>query len=276
MPYAELDPDTRISYRIHGGPQAGAQPDLVLLHGTGGSSATTWTHLLDPLGAEPGRRRIITIDYAGSGETTDAGGPLEIGALAAQVRAAIDDAGSERFDLLGFSLGAVVAAQLAATSPAGLHRLILLSGWARSADDSRLGIQMALWQHLAGSDPQALASLLALTGYSPQWLGRRPRRAAEQAIRQTVATLAPGFARQAELDARIDLTEQLPRIAAPTLVLAAAHDHMIPPHHGQALAAAIPGAEYDELPTGHLAIYEAPELLVARVLAFLEPPTAVA
>lgn len=271
MPHVQLDPTTRVHYEVHGATPDGATPDLVLVHGTGGSSATTWTHLLEPLGAtEHPVRRIITVDYAGSGDTTDDGGALEVHALAAQVRAAIDDARSDRFDLVGFSLGAVTAAHLAAEMPAGLERLILLCGWARSADDARLGLEMQLWQQLAATDPHALATLLAITGYSPAWLARRPPRALEQAIRQTVATLAPGFGRQAELDARIDLTAQLPRIAAPTLVLAAAHDQMIPAHHSAALAAGIAGAQYDELPTGHLAIYEAPELLVARVLAFVE------
>lgn len=269
MPTVALDGATRVHYRCSTGGSA-QHPDLVLVHGTGGSGALSWGHLIEPLGGgERGGRRVITVDLAGSGDTTDDGAPLTVDALARQVRAAVDDAGARDFDLFGFSLGAVVSAHLAAEAPAGLRRLILLSGWARSADDARLGLEMALWQHLVATDPRALATLLALTGYSPAWQARRPRRALDQAIEQTVATLAPGFARQAELNTRVDLTAQLGRIAVPTLVLGAAEDQMVPVHHSRSLAAEIPGARLEELPTGHLSIYEAPQQLVERVLAFL-------
>ncbi len=270
MPFAQLDAHTRVHYRLAGEPAGDDIPDLVLVHGTGGSALTNWDHLIEPLGGGPGGgRRIIAVDYAGSGQTTDDGGPLQVAGLAAQVRAAIEAAGDRPFDLIGFSLGAVVAAHLAAEDHRGLRRLILLSGWARSADDARLTVQMGLWQHLAATDPPALAQVLLITGYSPEWLAPRPDRAIRQALEQTVATLAPGFARQAELDTRVDLTAQLPRITTPTLVLGATHDQMVPVHHARALAAGLPHATYVELPTGHLSIYEAPALLAEQVLAFL-------
>lgn len=271
MSVVALDAATHVHYRCSDGGAEGEHPDLVLVHGTGGSSQLSWGHLIEPLGGGAGgRRRIITVDLSGSGDTTDDGAPLTVEALARQVRAAIDDAGGRPFDCLGFSLGAVVSAYLAAELPAGLRRLILLSGWARSADDARLGLEMTLWQRLVATDPEALATLLAMTGYSPAWLARRPVRALEQAVAQTVATLAPGFARQAELNTRVDLTAQLARIAVPTLVLGAADDQMVPFHHSEALAAEIPGARLEALPTGHLSIYEAPARLVERVLGFLE------
>lgn len=270
MPLVDVDAGTRVHYRTAGQSAAG-RPDLVLVHGTGGDSQLSWGHLIEPLGGgTPGTRRVIAVDLAGSGGTQDDGGPLTVPALARQVRAAIDDAGARPFDLLGFSLGAVACAHLAADDAAGLRRLVLLSGWARSADDARLSLEMALWQRLAASDPVALATLLAMTGYSPAWLAGRPARALEQAIERTVATLAPGFARQAELNTRVDLSGHLGRITAPTLVLGATDDQMVPVQHSRALAAEIGGARLEELPTGHLSIYEAPALLAERVVAFLD------
>lgn len=273
MPHASLPDGTQVHYlALHEPAGPPSDPPLVLLHGTGGAAQLSFGHLAAGLGGE--RRRVIGIDYAGSGDTTDPGGRLELAALVAQVRAAIEHAGLAAFDLLGFSLGACVAAAIAADDPGGLRRLVLLSGWARSADDARLLVELELWEELASADPEALARLLLLTGYSPAFMAARPRRALDQALAQTVRTLAPGFARQAELDRRIDLTAALPRIAAPTLVLGAAHDHMVPPHHARRLAELIPAAQYAELSTGHLSIYEDPAALTDAARAFLEAPDA--
>lgn len=268
-PVATLDPASRVGYLVAGEPADPATPDLVLLHGTGGSAATDWTHLLELFGAGSGRR-VIAVDYSGSGATEDDGAPLTLPGLAAQVRAAIAAAGDRPFDLLGFSLGACVAAQLTGTDPHGLRRLMLLAGWAESASDARVALQFGLWEHLHEADVRALAELLALTGFSPGYLAARPPKAIEQALRRTIATLAPGFARQCDLDRRVDLREVLPAITVPTLVISAAEDQMVPAHHAVALAAAIPGARTATVPGGHLALYESPRELAALVTGFLD------
>ena len=83
----------------------------MLVHGTGGAAATNWAHLMEAFA--DGRRRVIALDLSGSGDTTDDGDPLTLDRLAAQVHAVVDAAGGRPFDLLGFSLGACVAAHLA-------------------------------------------------------------------------------------------------------------------------------------------------------------------
>jgi pimeloyl-ACP methyl ester carboxylesterase len=49
-----------------------------------------------------------------------------------------------------------------------------------------------------------------------------------------------------------------PAIAAPTLVIGAAHDRTAPPEVTRHLADAIPGARYELLETGHMSNLEAP------------------
>ncbi|MFX6819264.1 alpha/beta fold hydrolase, partial [Acinetobacter baumannii] len=90
--------------------------------------------------------RVIRPNYAGSGATRDDGGPLSVAGLAGQVLAAADAAGADRFDLLGFSLGAAVAAYLAGEQPGRVRKLILLAGFVSSAD-TRLTTQFELWRH---------------------------------------------------------------------------------------------------------------------------------
>lgn len=77
------------------------------MHGAGGSAASNWDHLVERF-AE--RHTVVRPNYAGSGQTTDTGGRLQLDDLVEQVIGSAVDAGQERFDLAGFSLGAVVAA----------------------------------------------------------------------------------------------------------------------------------------------------------------------
>lgn len=260
METVTVDAGTTVEYLVAG--EVGPAPDLILLHGTGGSATTNWSHLLDGLVA-PGRR-VIALSYSGSGATTDPGGAIELSQLVAQAVAVADAAGSTQFDVAGFSLGAIVAAELAATHQGRVRRAVLIAGWA-SSRDGRAPLQFALWQHLASTDPQALAAFLTLTGFSPRFLSRRPEKATAKLVADTLATLQPGLARQAELDARIDLTDSAPRIAAPTLVIGSDEDQMVPVAGTRALAELIPGARYVELASGHLVLFEQPAELTELI-----------
>jgi len=66
---------------------------------------------------------------------------------------------------------------------------------------------------------------------------------------------------------RPDSTQILPTIRVPTLVMVGAEDRTSPPATARAMAEAIPGARYAEIPgAGHLAPLEQP-LATSRVLA---------
>ena len=82
--------------------------------------------------------------------------------------------------------------------------------------------------------------------------------------------MPPGTGRQADLALRVDIAAQLASISAPTLVLGQTRDHVVPVELSRALHAAIPGASYAELDTGHLGLLEQPDLLAATIRKFLE------
>jgi len=257
---------TRVTYAVDG-----QGPALVLVAGTGGNLDSNWAHLVEPLAS---RHTVIRPDYSGSGETTDPPGDLSLDLLAAQVLAAATAAGAETFDLAGFSLGACVAAQVAATHPARVRSLTLLAGFA-SGQDPRMRMQSDLWLDLIRHDPHDFARLVLLTGFSPAFLGRMD---AAQLTQWTDAVLVSdrweGIARQIRLDASLDIRPLLPRIAAPTLSIGCAHDAMVPKEHARALADAIPGARHAELDSGHLAPFEQPEAFLDLLTAFIDIPRA--
>lgn len=146
--------------------------------------------------------------------------------------------GLDQVDLCGLSYGAIVATRLAADFPERVRRLVLIAGLVRPP-----GALMKLQLWMLKRMP---AQRLADSGVSKERL---------------VNTL--------EIVRNVDLTDALPRITVPTLVLVGAKDK--PNHPGaRALAAGIPGAELREVPgAGHQVNVENPGELVEILTDFL-------
>ncbi|WP_188194277.1 alpha/beta fold hydrolase [Nonomuraea sp. SYSU D8015] len=233
----------------------GAGPGLVLVHGTGGDAVTNWAHLVP---AFTDIRTVITPDYAGSGQTADPGGDLTLDLLAGQVAAAFEGPS----DLVGFSLGAAVAAAVAAERPELVRRLVLIAGWTHLAD-SRLELGLRTWARLAATAPESFAAYGPLVAFSPDFVSRLGADA-------LVGEPPRGTVRQIELDLRVDLRDLLPKITAPTLVIGNTRDYLIPVEHARALHAAIPGSEYAELDSGHVVLHERPAEVAALIRDFVQ------
>lgn len=243
---------------------AGEGPGMVLVHGTGGSAAANWGGFIDRFA---GHHTVVAPDYAGSGETTDPGVRIEFADVVAQVVGAADAAGQESFDLVGFSLGAVVAAAIAAEYPERVRSLVLIAGWS-SCDSARLQLQFRLWQELHARDHRLLGRYLAFTGFSPGFLDSMSWPELEGLTAEIGFTIPPGMARQAELNLRVDISAALPKISCPTLVIGCTRDQMVPVEESRRLHAAIEGSEYREFETGHLVIFEQPEALAVAIEEF--------
>ena len=250
-----------IAYRVEGN-----GPGLVLVHGTGADGDTNWAALAADLARD---WRVVRPDYAGSGQTRDGGGALTVAGLAAQVTAAAEAAGLERFDLVGFSLGAAVAATIAADRPERVRRLVLL-GPLLSAADPRLQLEFRLWRDLIERDRATLARLIVLTGFSPAFVSQLGAEELDDLIGLILdGNDWEGMARQVELDLVLDVAAAARRIACPTLVVGQRLDHMVPVEQARAAAAAIPGARYAEIDTGHLGLLERPGEVAVLLRGFL-------
>ncbi|MFC6880956.1 MULTISPECIES: alpha/beta fold hydrolase [Actinomadura] len=241
----------------------GSGTGLVLVHGTQGSGATNWGHLVERFA---GDRTVIRPDYSGSGRTADPGGPLTVETLAGQVAAAARDAVEGPVDVVGFSLGAVVAAAAAALHPGLVRRLVLVAGWPHTGD-ARQRLMFELWSDLARADFGLFNRMAMLTGFSPGFLEALGGRAIDAAL--AVSAPEPGMDRQIDLDLRVDIRGLLPAITAPTLVVGLAQDQIVPPSGPVALHEGIAGSRYVEIDSGHLVLHERPDELVETVRAFV-------
>jgi pimeloyl-ACP methyl ester carboxylesterase len=114
MSYAEIN-GLALYYEEHG-----AGEPLVLLHGGIGASEV-WAASVPALAAG---RRVITVDLQGHGHTADIDRPLRPEHLAGDVAALIEHLGLERADVMGYSLGGVVALRTAIQHPERVRRLV--------------------------------------------------------------------------------------------------------------------------------------------------------
>ncbi|MCY0933131.1 alpha/beta fold hydrolase [Streptomyces sp. H34-S4] len=248
--------------------RAGSGPELVLVHGTGSAgSAVNWSQILPRF---TGGHTVITPDLSGTDRTTDAGGPLTVEGLAAQVIAVIEDAATGPVDLLGFSMGAPVSAAVAALRPDLVRRLILVAGWAHTDGDEYLRNFFALWKQLGASDPAAFGRYAAMTGFSRGFLKAIGREQVELLIPNLPPT--PGTLRHVDLDSRVDIRDLLPHVRAETLVIGATQDVTVPVENSRALHAAIAHSTYAEIDAGHVAFFEKEDEFVTLVDQFTLAP----
>ncbi|MFH9423601.1 alpha/beta fold hydrolase [Streptomyces sp. NPDC017529] len=241
----------------------GSGPGLLLVHGTGADSESNYGHLRQYF---TDRFTVITPDYSGSGQTPLPEGELTVDRLVDQVVAAARETTDQPFDIVGFSLGAVVAATAAARHPGLVRRLVLVNGWARG-DDPRQHLTMDLWRRLAEVGEESFAAFSTLVIFSPAFLAAMGDEGVKEAVAGVRAT--PGTLRQIELDRDLDIRDRLSAIRARTLVVGSAQDQLVPVGHARELHRELAGSTYAELDSGHLAVFEKPAELVRHIQEFL-------
>lgn len=138
---------TQIAYAVKG-----SGPAVLLLHGFGADHVLNWARpgIIDALVASG--RRVIATDARGHGASDKPHDPDRYAgdAMVRDVQAVLDHLGIERVDVVGYSMGAMVAARLVPAEPR--TRCLVLGGVGGTVTPPRTG----------GRAPEAIAaSLLA-------------------------------------------------------------------------------------------------------------------
>jgi pimeloyl-ACP methyl ester carboxylesterase len=196
-----------------------------------------------------------------------AGGAYDVGTAAADA-AALAGGGAH---VIGASLGAAVAIEMALGWPERVRSLTLITPFVRAG--ARLRAVVEAWCRIAAeSSAETLARFLLPWLFSERLLADDARRwRAVRALVQTVPRVTPAtLERSGEALLAWSGTRDgsLGRIAAPTLVITAAEDLLTP--DGGAIAAAIAGARCVRIEgAGHAVGLEAPDAVSDAIRAHL-------
>ncbi|MFC7411321.1 alpha/beta fold hydrolase [Hydrogenophaga atypica] len=254
---------TEVPYFSAGDGQAGA-PVLVMVHGSTGSTDSHYGYLFPMLSF---RQRVVSIDLRPPAE----GGELTLAQLVRQVGAVIDVVGGGRpVALMGYSLGAVVAAAVAAERPDEVRQLLLVAGWIKT--DGHQQWRNGIWRQLRRTGSEAIRHYMLFCAFSSGFVAARtPQELTDMANRIAL----DGFVdQQMDLNSRIDISALVPRIRATTLVVGCSQDQMVPRGHSQQLFGAIEDARYTEIDSGHAVVFERPAELLSVIDHFLRDPAA--
>jgi pimeloyl-[acyl-carrier protein] methyl ester esterase len=226
----------------------GRGKDLVLLHGWG-LNLGVWDELARTLARTC---RVIAIDLPGHGRSDWDPEAVTPAAQAWRVHETLAPL-TERYSLLGWSLGGQFALDLAAAMPAGIERLVLVATTPKflAAPGWRCGMAPALLTRLAdalrnGRDGAVNDFLvLCARGGAPRTAAKVLERLRAALARHGAAhpqALAKGLERLKECDLRA----ALPQLRVPALVIAGAYDRITRTAASRALAARLDGARYVE------------------------------
>jgi pimeloyl-ACP methyl ester carboxylesterase len=205
MSYADVN-GLSLHYEEHG-----AGEPLILLHG-GIGAGEMFGAILPALAAG---RRVVTVDLQGHGGTADIDRPLRPELMADDIAALLDHLGLERADVMGYSLGGLVALRTAIQHPARVRRLVLVSVAFRRD----------------GSHPEAVAAMDQMSAAAAEPMKQSP-------LYEQYARLAPRvedwpvlIGKTAEfLKVDYDWTADIEKITAQTLLVFADADSIRPAH----------------------------------------------
>jgi 3-oxoadipate enol-lactonase len=234
--------------------EEGDGPTLLLL-GSLGSDVSLWEPLLPRLTAF----RVVRVDLPGHGGSPVPDERVTIRGVAEAVLGLVDGS----ISVCGLSLGGLVATSLAAAAPARVERLVLACTKASFPPRAQWAERAALVRR----DGMAAVADATLR----RWFTSAAEPAVvERAEAMLVSTPAEGYARCCEALRDADLAPELPRIEAPTLVIAGTDDPTVTPGDAAALARAIPGARRATIERGaHLASAERPAEFAQALLGHL-------
>jgi 3-oxoadipate enol-lactonase len=243
--------------------RSGAGHPVLLLHPLG-VDRSFWDGAVPALGGH----EVLTYDFPGHGATPVPAQPYTVEDLADQAAGLLVGGGYGQVDVVGVSLGGLVAQRLAVDHPELVRRLVVVD--AVAVYPPALKEQ---WRDRAARTPSEGLGPLVDPTLALWFTADRLAQGGDvvERVRQTFLTGDPlGYARACQALEQADLTGVIDGIAAPTLVVCGVDD--APPFTAasRALADALPGAELVWLsPARHAGVLEQPDQFQQALTRFL-------
>lgn len=234
--------------------QSGAGPDVLLIAGLG-DDAATWENQLSSLAGF----RVTAVDNRGIGRTAAPAGPITVADMAADTAELICALGLGPVHVVGNSMGAAIAQDLALRHPELVRSLVLSGGWCRADPMFRAVItSWAVGALDAAHRREFFGGVLAWAVAPSFYNSGTPVRWIEELLASATQS-GDDFARQCHAVLDFDSYDRVPEIGVPTLVLFGEQDILVGGRHARVLSERIPHASQAVLPdSGHSPFAEDP------------------
>lgn len=212
--------------------------------------------------------RVLRYDTRGHGGTQVPVDAYTLQQLADDALGLLDTLGIDRTHWLGLSLGGMVGQTLALRAPNRLRSLVLCDTTSRVAPEAK-----ALWEgRIRTAEAQGMETLVEPTierWFTAPFRQRRPE--VVDRVRTMIRETDPrGYAGCCHAIAALDLTDRLPAIRLPTLVVVGEDDPGTPVAAARTIHEHIKDSELAIIPAAaHLSNLEQPEAFNNAVVTFL-------
>jgi pimeloyl-ACP methyl ester carboxylesterase len=251
-----------VAYRV-----TGSGPPLVLITGYGGTMEGWDRILVDDLAQ---RFLVVIFDNGGVGGTQALPAPLSIDAMANQTSALIAALGLRRPDVLGWSMGSMIAQALAVLHPGQVNRLVLCASYPGTGIAARPS-QQAISALNSGNEQQTMAVLFpaGTTIAQNTYLASISSYPAAPSAPADIVT-AQGHAVDTWWAGQDSAGKETAMIAVPTLIADGTADQLDPLANSYRLASLIPEAKLVLYPdAGHAFLFQDEAAFVRLVESFL-------
>jgi 3-oxoadipate enol-lactonase len=209
--------------------------------------------------------RLLRYDRRGHGGSGCPKGPYSMERLGRDVLAVLDHLGIEKTNWCGLSMGGMVGQWLGANAPERIERLVLTNTSSYFPDKTAWNDRLKLVRE---KGVPAFAAPNMERWFTKGFRERAPDRVAW--LQEMFAkTPLEGYIACGEAVRDMDQRDLLPKIKAPTLVVAGKHDPATPPEANEYIKNHIPGAQFATLDAAHISNVEQPEAYAKTVLGFL-------
>jgi pimeloyl-ACP methyl ester carboxylesterase len=249
-------------------------PVVVLIHGYT-DNARDWVPMLPYLSK---RYRLILVDIRGHGQSSKPECCYTRIDFAYDIKLLLDALGVRKADIVGHSLGSIIAQTFAEYWPERTAHVVLISSTGGSPPDRPkkpaqfdFAAQIRkLKEPIEADSPFMIAWWDSPTPVDPDFIRRQRKDAAGIPLRVWIAVLDQALPSN---NIYGDLQGTLPRLKAPTLLIWGSKDPIMEEDVRQSLREALPGARvkiFDGL--GHNPFWEDPQGVADAINAFLDTP----
>ncbi|MFJ6079766.1 alpha/beta fold hydrolase [Streptomyces sp. NPDC092369] len=265
MPFVSTN-GIRLSYQRSGR----GEPVLLIM----GSSAAgrVWTVHQTPALHQAGYETVV-LDNRGIAPSDAPDGDYSFADLVADTRGVIEELELGPCRVVGTSMGAMIAQELALDQPHLVRSAVLIAGRARS--DVLRRAQSAADRALRDSGvrlpPRYTAAKTVIEMLSPKTLNDEGAVASWLELFEVSGGGDTVSGQSAAVDELGDRRAQLRGITVPCRAIAFADDLICPPHLVAEVADAIPNCDLVQIPDcGHLGYLEQPEMVNSAIIEFLD------